>query len=122
MEASVLLWHRWLTSADNYYYCHHREAAFPVLRARFALSGEPAYYADARSGQLVGHVDNDSKWNRWLFNALHQLDFAPAVRARPAWDLVVIALCTLGAMLAATGVVLAWRRLRMRGRERRLLS
>jgi hypothetical protein len=102
-----------LTEADDYYYSHHREAAFPVLRARFALPDAPVFYLDPAQGRLAGHVDRDSRWNRWLFNGLHQLDFA-FLRTRPAWDVVVIVLCVLGFALTFSGVVLGWRRLTKR--------
>lgn len=105
-----------LTSGDHYYYSHHNQAAFPVLRVQFQLPGDVTFYADPMQGQLAGYADSKSKWNRWLFNGLHQLDFAAAVRARPAWDVLVASLCVLGAMLSATGVVLGWRRLRRRKR------
>jgi hypothetical protein len=100
-----------LTEADDYYYSHHRDAAFPVLRARFLLSDAPVFYIDAVHGRLAGYVDRDSRWNRWLFNGMHQMDFA-FLRARPVWDVVVIGLCTVGSALTLTGLVLGWRRLR----------
>ena len=103
-----------LATGDHYYYSHHNQAAFPVLRVQFRLPGEITFYADPMQGQLAGYADSKSKWNRWLFNGLHQLDFASALRARPAWDVLVATLCVLGAMLSASGVVLGWRRLRKR--------
>jgi len=102
-----------LTEADDYYYSHHREAAFPVLRARFDLPDAPVFYIDAVHGRVAGYVDRDTRWNRWLFNGMHQLDFA-LVRKRPVWDAVVIGLCSLGAALTLTGVVLGWKRVRKR--------
>lgn len=103
-----------LTSGDHYYYNHHRQEAFPVMRAQFQLSDETTFYVDAAQGQLAGHADRNGKWNRWLFNGLHQLDFASVLRARPVWDVIVVSLCVLGAMLSMTGLVLGWRRLRKR--------
>ncbi|NVM79644.1 hypothetical protein FHW83_005485 [Duganella sp. SG902] len=103
-----------LGTGDSYYYSHHAEAAFPVLRVRFKLTDEATFYVDPAQGLLAGYADSNSKWNRWLFNGLHQLDFAAMVRARPAWDIMVASLCVLGAMLSATGLVLGWRRLRKR--------
>ena len=100
---------RMLEEEDGYYYSHHLRKVFPVLRVRFDLPDGAVFYADPASGQLVGYTDDRGKWSRWLFNGLHQLDF---VRARPAWDVLVATLCVLGAMLAATGVLLGWRRLR----------
>lgn len=99
-----------LTEPDDYYYSHHREATFPVLRVRFALPEAPVFYVDPAQGRLVGYVDRDKRWDRWLFNGLHQLDFA-FLRTRPVWDVVVIVLCLLGFALTFSGLVLSWRRL-----------
>jgi hypothetical protein len=111
MRPGVPLQAEMLTSGDDYYYSHHQAARLPVLRARFQQPEEPVVYVSAAEGKIVEYVDNASKWNRWLFNALHQLDLPP-LRIRPIWDVLVISLCALGAMLAATGLVLGWRRLR----------
>jgi len=99
-----------LTGPDDYYYSHHREQAFPVLRARFDLPEAPVFYIDPAQGRLAGYVDRDKRWDRWLFNGLHQLDFA-FLRTRPVWDVVVIVLCLLGFALTFSGLVLGWRRL-----------
>ena len=56
-------------------------------------------------------MDASQRWQRILFNALHSLDFPWLLAYRPAWDLVVIALCGLGLGLSVTAVVIAWRRL-----------
>lgn len=108
-----------LAGADAYYYSHHQTAAFPVLRVRFRLDDGATFYADPVEGRLVAYADRNSRWNRWLFNGMHQLDFAAMVRARPAWDVMVATLCALGAALATTGVVLGWRRLSRGGVIRR---
>lgn len=102
-----------LTASDDYYYSHHRAAAFPVLRVRFDLAEAPVFYIDPAQGHLAGYVDRDRRWNRWLFNGLHQLDFA-VLRTRPVWDVIVILLCVLGCVLASSGLVLGWRRLNRR--------
>ncbi|MYN26066.1 PepSY domain-containing protein [Duganella levis] len=103
-----------LTSEDSYHYSHHNTAVLPVLRAQFALADDTTFYIDPAQGQLVGYADRNSQWNRWLFNGLHQLDFAAVIRARPLWDVLVIVLCLLGGTATLAGVVLGWRRLRKR--------
>jgi len=103
-----------LTSEDDYHYSHHQQAVLPVLRAQFSLADETTFYIDPAQGAIVGYADRNSKWNRWLFNGLHQLDFAAMVRSRPIWDILVIGLCVIGAMSTLTGVVLGWRRLKKR--------
>ncbi|MFP5393576.1 MAG: PepSY domain-containing protein [Gammaproteobacteria bacterium] len=101
-----------LQEADAFYYGHHKQVDFPVLRARFDLLDETTFYIDPHTGELAGHADRNGKWNRWLFNGLHRMDFSVFTRARPFWDLLTAGLCLLGAALAASGVVLGWRRLR----------
>jgi len=105
MQAELLM------GPDDYYYSHHREAAFPVLRVRFGLPEAPAFYIDPAQGRLVGYVDRDQRWARWLFDGLHRLDFA-FLRTRPLWDVVVIVLCVLGFALTFSGLVLGWRHLK----------
>lgn len=108
----ALLAAEYINSDDSYYYSHHGQRPFPVMRARFQLDDEATFYADPAQGQLVEYADSNSKWNRWLFNGLHQLDFAPIVRIRPLWDVLVASLCVFGTMLSVTGLVLGWRRLK----------
>lgn len=100
-----------ISDDDSFYYSHHGERDFPVLRVQFQLKDETTFYAVPANGELAEHVDSISKWNRWLFNGLHQLDFAQAVRRRPMWDMLVASLCVLGAMLSTTGLLLGARRL-----------
>ncbi|WP_256081525.1 PepSY domain-containing protein [Massilia sp. YIM B04103] len=103
-----------LASGDSYYYSHHADRPFPVMRVQFMLADDTSFYIDPAQGTLVGHVDSNGKWNRWLFNGLHQLDFAASLRTRPVWDVMVASLSVLGAMLSTSGLVLGWRRLRKR--------
>ena len=70
-----------LAAPDDVYYSHHQERTFPVLRARFALPDGATFYVDPADGQLAAYADTHSRWNRWLFNAPHQLDFAAVLRA-----------------------------------------
>ncbi|WP_342118012.1 PepSY domain-containing protein [Pseudoduganella sp. OTU4001] len=97
-----------LESEDSYYYSHHNERSFPVLRVSFDTPEGATFYIDPLRGQLAGYADSNRQWRRWLFNGLHQFDF---IRLRPAWDLLLITLNLLGALLSATGAYLGWRRL-----------
>nr|WP_229265488.1 PepSY domain-containing protein [Duganella sp. 1224] len=100
-----------MTSEDSYHYSHHNRAVLPVLRARFAQADEATFYIDPAQGELAGYADYRSKWNRWLFNGLHQLDFAALLRVRPVWDGMVMVLCLLGGAATLAGVILGWRRI-----------
>jgi hypothetical protein len=108
---SPLLSQDMLTAEDSYYYSHHNERTFPVLRLRFGAPDGATFYIDPLRGQLAAYADDTSQWRRWLFNGLHQFDF---IRARPAWDTLVVALSLCGGLLAGTGILLGWRRLRRR--------
>jgi hypothetical protein len=70
------------------------------------------YYIDPTSGALLQRVDSNRRWHRWLFGAIHRLDFAAWIRVRPAWDIILVALMLGGFAVSATGVYLALRRVR----------
>lgn len=101
-----------LRSPDAYWYSHHQTRVLPVWRVEF---GDPAatwLHIDPGTGQLLGQSDRRGRARRWLFNAAHSLDFAWLLQHRPAWDLVLWLLSGAGLLVAATGVVIGWRRLR----------
>jgi uncharacterized iron-regulated membrane protein len=84
----------------------------PVYRVILNDAENTRYYLDPTTGALQGRVDANRRWRRWLFGAIHRLDFAAWVRVRPAWDIILIALMLGGSAVSATGVYLAVRRLR----------
>jgi uncharacterized iron-regulated membrane protein len=84
----------------------------PVYRVIVNDAENTRYYIDPRTGGLLARVDTNRRWHRWLFNAIHRLDFAAWVRVRPAWDMILIALMLGGSAVSATGVYLAVRRVR----------
>jgi hypothetical protein len=84
----------------------------PVYRAIANDSESTRYYLDPASGALLGRADANRRWHRWLFAAIHRLDFAAWVRVRPAWDIILIGLMLGGIAVSATGVYLALRRVR----------
>jgi hypothetical protein len=84
----------------------------PVYRVIANDSESTRYYLDPTSGALSGRADANRRWHRWLFAAIHRLDFAAWVRVRPAWDIILIGLMLGGIAVSATGVYLALRRVR----------
>jgi len=101
-----------LSEEDAYYFSHHDQVALPVYRIIADDAGHTRYYLDLVSGALLRRADANARWHRWLFAGLHRLDFAAWVRARPAWDIIVITLMLGGLAATATGVYLAVRRIR----------
>jgi uncharacterized iron-regulated membrane protein len=99
-----------LDEADPYYV--GQGGTLPVYRVIANDAENTRYYLDPVSGSLLARVDANRRWQRWLFGAIHRLDFAAWVRARPAWDIILIALMLGGFTVSATGVYLAVRRVR----------
>jgi len=101
-----------LLQYDAYWYAHHNERELPVLRSVFDDEAQTWFHLSPVTGDIVGRSDSSRRSYRWLFNALHSLDFQLLLMHRPAWDLVVILLSILGAVVSTSGVVIAWRYLR----------
>ncbi len=100
-----------LGTGDRYYYARPGvPARFPVMRIVLNEEHGTRYYLDAVTGEPLGVIDNDARWYRWLHIGLHTLDFSPALRSRPLWDVVMLALLMGVTAICATGTWLGWRR------------
>jgi len=97
---------------DAYWYAHHGDRELPVLRARFDDAAQSWFHISPITGDILGRVDGSRRAYRWLFNALHSLDLPLLLMVRPAWDIVVVLLSMLGAIVSVSGVVIGWRYLR----------
>ncbi|WP_316161746.1 PepSY domain-containing protein [Bradyrhizobium sp. SZCCHNRI20481] len=83
----------------------------PVHRV---ICGDTWYHVDAASGAVLEKLDPSRRAYRWLYQALHTLDF-PALLAHAALRTVlIVGLCAIGLVFSITGVVIGWRRLRMK--------
>lgn len=98
-----------VTEDDAYWYAHHRDRELPVLRAVFDDAAASWFYINPRNGDLLERSDADRRTYRWLYNGLHSLDLPLLLRYRPAWDIVVILLSMLGAIVPVSGIVVGWR-------------
>lgn len=101
-----------LKTFDSYWYAHHRERELPILRAVFNDDANTWIHISPITGDILGHVDSSRRTYRWMFNALHSFDFQLLLKHRPAWDIVVILLSILGAIVSISGVVVGWRYLK----------
>jgi hypothetical protein len=102
-----------LIDGDSYYFVGRGEAArLPVYRV---IADGVFYYLDPVSGEIVRVADADDRWYRWLHEGLHRLDFTPALRSRPVWDLVMLPLILGVTLVCATGAWLGLRRLARQG-------
>ncbi len=103
--------HQRLDQPDAYWYSHHQERLFPVLRIGFDDAAHTWFHIDPRTGDILGRIDDSRRSYRWLFNALHSLDFSLLLSYRPAWDVVVWLLSLTGLITSVSGIVIGWRRL-----------
>ncbi len=94
---------------DAYYYGHHQQKNFPVVKAVY-VDGERLYF-HAVTGELLLGIDRSRAWYRWIFNGVHTGDFLDVVRHRPFWDLWMLVLISGLVVGSGSGVVLAIRRL-----------
>ncbi|PWE79559.1 hypothetical protein XF30_25115 [Bradyrhizobium sp. SUTN9-2] len=89
--------------------------------AQSALPGAPVYRTtcgdlwfdvDAADGKVLQRLDPSRRAYRWLYSALHTLDFPILLAHARLRDALIVGLCTLGLMFSITGIVIGWRRLR----------
>lgn len=96
---------------DTYFYGPQRVRTLPALRAELADAGRTAYYVDPRDGRLLMRVDESARTYRWLFAALHRLDFPPLGDVPWLRKLAVLFLSCLCAALCLSACVIGYRRL-----------
>ncbi len=116
---AAMTMHLRLVQFDSYWYSHHSERRLPVLRVGFDDADNSWFHIDPGTGDILGRTDDGRRSYRWLFNALHSLDFPLLLNTRPAWDIVVWLLSLAGMIVSISGIVIGWRRLRRRPYPRR---
>jgi hypothetical protein len=99
-----------MTREDDYYFSHHHDLA-PLPVYRLVLADGTRYYLDAVSSTLLAKLDRAAQEYRWLHEGLHRLDFTAAMRGRPQWDVLMLALMSGVTLLCVTGTYLGYRRL-----------
>jgi hypothetical protein len=97
---------------DTYHYSRRGLRVLPVLRVRFDDPAETWYHIDPATGRVVDRMDRSRRAYRWLFNALHSLDFPGLYAYRPLWDVVIVSASAGGLAASITAVAIGWRRLR----------
>lgn len=119
MAPGVTVEDDWQSAYDFHYFAREPQSMYgsqsrplPVLRLRFADAAGTWAYLDPASGTLVASHDRAQRAGRWLFNLLHSWDWQPLL-ARPLLrEGLIIGLSSGGLVIALSGVVLGWRRLR----------
>jgi uncharacterized membrane protein len=101
-----------LTEYDSYYYSRDGQAHLPVVRMKLDDHDNTWVYVDPAVVRVVGQANRYNRIERWLYNALHTLDFSFLYYNRPAWDAVVIFVSLGGAVVSGIGLFLGMKRLR----------
>lgn len=101
-----------LEHEDAYWYSRRAERPLPVLRFIFDDGDRTWIHVDPSTGQVLNWMRHSDRVDRWLFNALHSLDFRLLLAHRPAWDLIMWVLSLAGIVISISSVVIGWRRLR----------
>ena len=107
----------WLVEYDAYYYSQEGKRPLPVLRIRYDDAQQTWLYLDPSHGVIASRLERASRWNRWLYQGFHSLDFPFMYYKRPLWDIVVILLSLGGIAISITSALPAWRRLVKHGRH-----
>lgn len=104
-----------LERPDRYWYStgdpRDDSRPLPVLRLKFDDPARTWLHVDPTTGALLGQLGSGGRSNRWLFNALHSLDFPWLLLWPPLRHVVVWLLSAAGFAISLSGIVIGWRRL-----------
>ncbi|MCP1841384.1 putative iron-regulated membrane protein [Bradyrhizobium sp. USDA 4524] len=114
MPGAAMTSARQLDEPDAYWYTLHQTRELPVLRIGFDDPAHTWLHISPVTGEILDRSDDSRRSYRWLFNALHSLDFPLLLRIWPARDVVVWLLSAAGTIISISGIVIGWRRLRRR--------
>ena len=112
LSAARLIDTQRLEQEDAYWYARRGELTLPVLRFIFDDADATWIHVDAQTGQVLRWVTHADRVDRWMFNALHSLDFRWLFAHRPAWDIVMWVLSLAGIVISISSLVIGWRRLK----------
>lgn len=107
-----------VTDGDAYYFSRPGHEIQPVYRIVADDEQRTRYYFNPITAQLIATFDSNDRGYRWLHQGLHTLDFTAALRERPLWDVLMLALLSGAITVAATGTYVGWRRLARTGSRR----
>lgn len=100
-----------LSDYDSYYYSRDRQRPLPVLRVKFDDPVKTWIYIDATMSQQVAAVHRLDRFERWIYNGFHSLDFSFWYYNKPVWYTAVIVLSLGGAAVSIIGMYLGFKRL-----------
>ena len=109
-----------LTRYDSYYYSRDGQRPLPVLRVKFDDPVQTWIYIDATMSQQVAAIHRLDRFERWIYNGFHSLDFSFWYYNTPVWFTGVILLSLGGTAVSVLGMYLGF--VRMGRGTRRMLG
>lgn len=104
-----------LDRPDRYWYSmgdpRDDSRPLPVLRLKFDDPAQTWLHIDPVTGALLGQVGSGGRSYRWLFHALHSLDFPWLLIWPPMRHVILWLLSTAGILISLSSIVIGWRRL-----------
>jgi uncharacterized iron-regulated membrane protein len=107
----------WLNEEDAYWYSGDSQRVLPVLRFEFDDEERTWVHVDPMSGRILGWLQSGDRVNRWLFDALHTLDFRWLLAHESIRLGLIWLLSAMGLTISLSGAVIGWRRLRATARN-----
>jgi hypothetical protein len=96
-----------IVAEDDPYPARASTRGAPVYRS---VCGSVWYQVDASNG-AIERLDPSRRAYRWLYGALHTMDFPMLIRHPSIRTVVIVGLCSLGFIFSLTAVAIAARRL-----------
>ena len=119
----------WLESEDFHYYGRaepslysHLPRRLPVLRVRFDDPAATWLHIDPYSGAVIEQLDERRRAVRWLFKLLHSWDWPPLLGHGWLRDALLLVFSAGALLIAGSGVLLGWRRLRRKPGRRKVAA
>lgn len=88
-------------------------SSLPGAPVERVVCGDVWFDVDSASGAVLQRLDTSRRAYRWVYTALHTLDFPILLRHPELRTALVLGLCSLGFVFSVTGIVIGWRRLRL---------
>ncbi|MGE4405740.1 PepSY domain-containing protein [Pseudomonas sp.] len=115
----------WLEQEDFHYYARAEPSLYsqlprrlPLLRVRFDDPAATWLHIDPYSGAVIEQLDQCRRAVRWVFKLLHSWDWPPLLQRPLLRDGLLLAFSAGVLVISLSGVLLGWRRLRLRARRR----
>jgi hypothetical protein len=78
------------------------------------ICGDVWFDMDAANGAIRDKLEQSQRAYRWLFNALHRLNFPLLASHQALRTGLIVALCACGFVFSVTGVLMGWRAIHRR--------